>query len=117
MEKTMKIWSLARSSLAGLILAAPTLAFAAPEPPMNKFNYAYYDCDNGGSFEVDYDAAQPETAKLDTFNGGPVYQLKRDKVATGVEFSNGATKFWTDGAQVVVSGTHRPFLNCKIKQD
>jgi len=93
-----------------------SLAAAAPmQPPMNNFNYAFYTCDDGGSFLMTYDDNPPKSATMTTNNDNKNYALKRQPVASGVQFSGDGAKFWTDGKSVTVDGTVKPFRNCKLK--
>ena len=106
-----------RLYLIGAALAAcaagPATAASPVQPPMNSFNSAFYTCDDNGAFMVSYDSEKPEHAAVTT--NQTRYKLKRDTVTEGVQFSDGAVKFWTDGKTVVMDGTQVPFRNCKMK--
>lgn len=100
------------------LAAAPALAQPAPakaQPPMNDFSQAFYRCDGGLAFMMSYDSDQPTSADMTTNDDGRHYALKRTTAPSGVEFSGGGAKFWTDGKTVVVEGTRSAFKNCKIK--
>jgi membrane-bound inhibitor of C-type lysozyme len=110
-----------RSSILGvgvgfaLLAASPALAASTPQPPMNNFNDAYYTCDAGGAFLMSYDSTKPTSATMTTSNNSKRYMLKRDRVATGVQFAGDKVKFWTDGKTVTVEGTEIPLQNCAVK--
>ena len=101
------------------LAAGPALAAdppAEPAPPMNDFYQAFYHCDGGGAFSINYDSDQPAKAEMTMNDGSKPYELKRAAAsASGFEFTAGAAKFWTDGKTVVVEGTKTAFKNCKIK--
>jgi membrane-bound inhibitor of C-type lysozyme len=105
---------------AALAAAAGTgLATAGPlvQPPMNNFQGAFYNCDNGAAFQMSYDSNQPTKATMTTSDDNRQHLLNRTPVSTGVEFSGRRVKFWTDGQTVVVDGTTITFQNCKLKSD
>lgn len=99
------------------LVAAPARAqpAAAAQPPMNDFTQAFYRCDGGLSFMMSYDSEKPTTADMATNDDGRRYVLKRTTPPSGVQFSGGGARFWTDGKTVVVEGTKASFKNCKIK--
>ncbi|WP_309604232.1 MliC family protein [Phenylobacterium sp.] len=103
----------------GLWLAGAAPALAQPEaamqPPMNDFTQAFYRCDGGLAFMISYDSERPTTADMMTNDDGRHYALKRTTAPSGVQFSGGGARFWTDGKTVVVEGTKSAFKNCKIK--
>ena len=111
----MKALSVVGVALVAGLVAAPTMAASSMQPPMNEFNEAFYTCDNGGAFLISYDSDKPESATMTTSNNNKKYILKRMPVATGVQFSGDAAKFWTDGKIVTVDGTESSFMNCKVK--
>lgn len=89
---------------------------AAPmQPPMNDFTQAFYRCDGGLAFMMSYDGDQPATADMMTNDDGKHYALKRTASQSGVQFSGGGARFWTDGKSVVVEGTKSSFKNCRMK--
>lgn len=101
---------------AGPALAqAPPAAQApgGPQPPMNDFYQAFYRCDGGGAFNLNYDSDQPTKVELTTNDGTKALDLKRASSASGFEFTAGAAKFWTDGKTVLVEGTKTALKNCK----
>ena len=118
----MRLGPLIWAVLAASLLARPALADApatapspAPmQPPMNTFDYAYYDC-AAGAFEIDYDSDTPTQATMITSNHNQKYALTRSASATGVEFAGRGVKFWTDGKKVLVQGTSIPLANCRLK--
>jgi hypothetical protein len=83
--------------------------------PMDDFNNAFYTCDAGGAFLMSYDSDRPSEATMTTSNNSKRYDLKKAKVAEGVEFTDDHVSFWTDGKTVVVKGTEVPLNNCKAK--
>jgi membrane-bound inhibitor of C-type lysozyme len=88
---------------------------AAPapmQPPMNNFDFAFYTCDNG-AFQISYDSETPTAATMTTSDNNRQYELTRKPPGDGVQFSNGAARFWTDGRKVVVEGTKDRLENCK----
>jgi membrane-bound inhibitor of C-type lysozyme len=94
--------------------AAPASGGAAgPQPPMNDFYQAFYRCDGGGAFNLDYDSDQPTKVQLTANDGTKVMDLKRAPSPQGFEFTAGAAKFWTDGKTVTVEGTKTALKNCK----
>ncbi len=99
------------------LVAAPALAqpAASAQPPMNDFTQAFYRCDGGLAFMMSYDSEQPKTADMATNDDGRHYELKRTTAPSGVQFSGGGARFWTDGKTVIVEGTKASFKNCKIK--
>jgi membrane-bound inhibitor of C-type lysozyme len=99
------------------LVAAPARAqpAATSQPPMNDFTQAFYRCDGGLSFMMSYDSEKPTTADMATNDDGRRYVLKRTTAASGVQFSGGGARFWTDGKTVVVEGTKASFKNCKVK--
>jgi membrane-bound inhibitor of C-type lysozyme len=105
--------------LAGLVASgiAGTAAAAPPklQPPMNQFDFAFYVCEGQGSFQISYDSDTPKTATMTTSDNNRAYALTRKPAADGVEFTNGAVRFWTDGAKVSVEGTATPMQGCKKK--
>ncbi len=101
------------AGLALMMTAAPALSAPQAQPPMNSFDQAFYSCAGGASFMMTYDSAQPATAKMRTSDNNKLYELKRTPVSTGIQFTGGAAKFWTDGQKVTVDGTQVPFRNCK----
>ena len=112
----MKCVSVLGVALAAGMVSAPNMAASATQPPMNDFNEAFYTCDNGGAFLISYDGTSPGAATMTTSNNNKTYMLKRASAPTGVQFTGGAVKFWTDGSTVTVEGTDQPYLNCKIKK-
>lgn len=107
-------------SVVPVVFAVATIASAAfaaspPEPPMNNFESAYYTCDGGGSFQVEYDSGTPKSAKMTTSDQDKQYDLTRKTVSEGVKFSNSAVNFWTDGKKVLVGGTSIPLKDCTLK--
>ena len=108
--------------IAGVALAVGVLAagqaVAQPpsmQPPMNDFNQAFYKCEGGGAFMMSYDADQPTSAEMATNGDSKHHALKRTPSPSGVQFTGGGVKFWTDGKTVVVEGTKTPFKGCKTK--
>ena len=99
------------------LVAAPARAqpAATAQPPMNDFTQAFYMCDGGLAFMMSYDSEQPTKADMMTNDDGRHYALKRATAPSGVQFSGGGARFWTDGKAVVVEGTKASFKNCKIK--
>jgi membrane-bound inhibitor of C-type lysozyme len=104
------------AAVALALVAWPALA-QAPEaqPPMNDFNQAFYRCEGGGAFMMSYDSDQPTSAEMATNGEVQHHKLKRAPSASGVQFSGGGVKFWTDGKSTIVEGTKSPFKNCKTK--
>jgi membrane-bound inhibitor of C-type lysozyme len=105
---------------AGAVLGAcliPTILHAdtTSQPPMNSFNFAFYNCADGAAFQISYDSDTPTAATMTTNDNNRQYELKRTADSNGVQFSNGAVKFWTDGKTVVVQGTRAPLKNCRMK--
>lgn len=93
----------------------PAPAPSGPQPPMNDFTQAFYRCDGGLAFMMSYGSDQPTTADMQTNDDGKHYVLKRAQSQSGVQFSGGGARFWTDGKSVVVEGTKSAFKNCKMK--
>jgi membrane-bound inhibitor of C-type lysozyme len=100
---------LAAVCVAGPVAAAPPKL----QPPMNAFDFAFYVCEGRGSFQITYDSEAPKTATMTTSDNNKAYVLTRKAVANGVEFADGAVRFWTDGRKVVVEGTATPMQDCK----
>lgn len=111
----MKTLIMAGASFAATLIGTAATAAPSTQPPMNNFEYAFYTCDNGGAFQISYDSRTPSTAKMTTSNNNKQYTMKRTDDADGVQFTNGSTKFWTDGKSVLVEGTEAPLQNCKLK--
>ena len=84
------------------------------QPPMNTFDYAYYDCE-AGAFEIDYDSDTPTQATIITSNHNQKYALTRSASSSGVEFAGRGVKFWTDGKKVLVQGTSIPLAYCRLE--
>jgi membrane-bound inhibitor of C-type lysozyme len=97
------------------LMATPTRADQAAQPPMNDFNQAFYICGNNTAFIVSYDNNPPQAATLTTSNNNKTYQLKRADSGSGVTFTNAVVTFWTDGVSVKLRGTSAAYENCKIK--
>lgn len=100
-------------------LAASLIATAASgapkmQPPMNSFDFAYYNC-TGGAFQIAYDSATPTSATMTTSDGNRRFELARKPTSEGVQFANGAVRFWTDGKTVVVQGTAAQLQDCKLQ--
>ena len=110
----MRAWSVIAGILAAGAMAPPALAEPGPQPPMNDFYEAFYNCD-GGAFLVSYDSETPEHATLTTNLKAKKYELTRAPAPTGFKFASNATRFWTDGKTVTVEGTETPLKNCKMK--
>ena len=108
---------LALGLAAGPVLAqappAPPAASSGVQPPMNDFNQAFYRCDGGAAFNMNYDSDQPTKVELTANDGSKPVDLKRTPSPSGVEFTAGAEKFWTDGKTVTVEGAKTAFKNCK----
>ena len=106
-----------RLSITVLALVAGSGAWAArppgPQPPMNQFDFAFYTCDNQGSFQISYDSETPKSATLTTNEHNKQFVLDRKPSAAGFEFSKGGARFWTDGRKVVVEGAGARLENCK----
>ena len=94
---------------------APTLADTPMQPPMTEFYQAFYTCESGGAFMMNYDSDQPTSVQMTTNTDGKHYELKRTPSPSGVEFKGPAARFWTDGKSVVVEGTIAHFKGCKKK--
>lgn len=100
--------------LAAMAAAGSAAAADAMQPPMNEFNDAYYLCD-GAAFLISYDSETPTKATLTTSDHNKAYELKRAESPTGVTFTDGTLKFWTDGKTVTVAGSPAKFTNCRRK--
>ena len=111
----MKIASIIGASVALATLAAAGASQAAPQPPMNKFNAAFYRCDDGTAFNMAYDARRPQTAQMTVSPNSTLYDLKRVPAPDTVVFGDGAVKFTTDGKVVTVEGAVVPLQNCKMQ--
>jgi len=99
------------------LAAGPALAQPAPmQPPMNDFDQAFYRCDGGEAFMMTYDADQPTAAEMVTNSDQRHYKLKRGEPKSGVEFSGGGARFWTDGKTVAGETPKAAFKNCKINK-
>ena len=105
----------AASLVAASLAAEPAMAATVKLPQMNNFNNAFYNCDDNAAFLMTYDGGKAANATMTTSNNNKQYKLKRAPVATGVQFTDGAVKFWTDGDKVTVEGTDIPLTNCKLK--
>ncbi|MGH3426590.1 MAG: MliC family protein [Mycobacteriales bacterium] len=113
----MKVLAIAIGAAFGCMASLSAIADPPAQPPMNTFDFAFYDCAAGGAFQVTYDSDTPKTATMTTNDDNKQYVLTRIDVANGVAFSSGPTKFWTDGKSVAVEGTSKPLKNCKMKHD
>ena len=111
----MKVFALVTGALFGCLSSLPAIAQAPAQPPMNAFDYAFYDCADGAAFQITYDSDTPKTATMTTNDAGKQYQLTRSDAPDGIVFANGDTRFWTNGKTVVVQGTSKPLKNCKLK--
>jgi membrane-bound inhibitor of C-type lysozyme len=111
----MKGSAMVGGALGWRLISASAIAASSLQPPMNDFDSAFYNCANGGAFEISYDSDTPTTATITTNDQNRQYVLKRAPADNGVQFSNGAAKFWTDGKTVVVEGTRQPLKDCKRK--
>lgn len=103
---------------AGPALAQPPPPAPAPDgakPPMNDFYQAFYRCDGGAAFSMNYDSDQPTTVEMTANDGSKPIALKRSPSPSGVSFTGGGAKFWTDGKTVRVEGAKSAFNNCKMK--
>jgi membrane-bound inhibitor of C-type lysozyme len=108
--------NLIRGTLASALAASCAVAQPAPmQPPMNDFNQAFYKCDGGGAFMMSYDSDQPTTAEMAANDDNKHHALKRTPSPSGVQFTGGGVKFWTDHKTVIVEGTKTAFKNCKTK--
>jgi membrane-bound inhibitor of C-type lysozyme len=103
------------ATLALGLVAGRSAAQAPKQPPMNDFNQAFYRCDGGGAFMMSYDSDQPTAADMAGNDESKHHALKRTPSPSGVEFTGGGVKFWTDGKTVLVEGAKAPFKNCKMK--
>jgi membrane-bound inhibitor of C-type lysozyme len=108
----VKSWLVAGGGILGALIAG---AAAAPQPPMDNFNNAFYVCDSDHTFLVSYDSDTPTSATMTTNGDKKAYTLKRDAAPSGFQFTDGTAKFWTDGSSVKVEGTPERFQNCKRK--
>lgn len=111
--KALAAWG----AFALISIAPPIAAAATAAPPMDSFNDAFYNCDNGAAFAMSYDSNNPTSATMTTSDDNARHDLKKTKVAKGVEFAGGPVKFWTDGQSVVVDGTQKVFADCKLKSN
>ncbi|HTK35947.1 MAG TPA: MliC family protein [Caulobacteraceae bacterium] len=111
----MRTLLLIGAALAAGLVTAPAMAATARLPPMNNFNIAFYNCDDNAAFLMSYDSNRATAATMTISSNNKQYKLKKAPVATGVQFSDGAVKFWTDGDKVTVDGTEIPLTNCKLK--
>jgi membrane-bound inhibitor of C-type lysozyme len=98
---------------AGPALAQAPAAPPGAQPPMNDFYQAFYRCDGGGAFSLNYDSDQPTKVELTANDGTKAMDLKRGASPSGVVFTSGAAKFWTDGKSVLLEGTKTALKNCK----
>ena len=112
----MKVVPIFGAVLAFVIMPAPALADAAFEPPMDDFNNAFYQCNEPGAFLVSYDSDKPTSATITTANNNKNYSLQRTSSESGVLFSGGAVKFWTDGKTTTLTGTETTYKNCALKK-
>ena len=107
------------SPVVGLVLAAglaaPALAQAPKQPPMNDFNDAFYICDNDASFQMSYESETPQAATLTT-KSNKRFELKRAQSADGVQFIGSGATFWTDGKTLKIEGVDASLRNCKLKK-
>jgi membrane-bound inhibitor of C-type lysozyme len=115
---TSRVLAALACGLALGVAAGPALAQAPPappgaQPPMNDFYQAFYRCDGGGAFSLNYDSDQPTKVELTANDGAKAMDLKRAASPSGFEFTAGAAKFWTDGKTVVVEGAKTALKNCK----
>ena len=112
----MKVASVIGSFVGLATLAVATASNAAPQPPMNKFNSAFYRCDDGAAFNMAYDERRPQTAQMTVSPNSTLYALKRVASPDSVVFGDGAVTFKTDGKTVVsVEGAVVPLQNCKLQ--
>ena len=109
----MNAWPMVAAALAAGAMATKAVAEELAQPPMNDFYQAFYVCE-GAAFLIEYDSDKPSTATIVTGNNKRI-QMKRIPASSGVRFSGGAAKFWTDGKAVTVEGSAAPFKNCRIK--
>lgn len=111
----MSALSVSVAVLAACLIATPAMAAdPVPQPPMNDFYEAFYNCD-GGAFLVSYDSETPEHATLTTNLKTKKYELKREPAPSGFKFVSNAARFWTDGKTVTIEGADIPLKNCKMK--
>ncbi len=110
----MKALFVAGAALAPFLLTQSALAAAANQPPMNNFNSAFYTCDGGEVFHIDYDSERPTKATVTT-SDNKTYNLKRTQAPNGIQFSDDKAKFWTDGTTATIEGAAKPLKNCKAK--
>lgn len=113
----MKALPMVGGALGWCLISTFVIAAASMQPPMNNLNFAFYNCANGGAFQISYDSDTPTTATMTSNDQNKQYVLTRTPSANGVQFSNGAAKFWTNGKTVVVEGTRQPLNDCKMKAD
>ena len=112
----MRDFAIVAGAVLGCLTSSALLADPAMQPPMNTFNFAFYDCANG-AFQISYDSDAPKTATLTTSDGNKAYALDRTAAPSGVAFSHGPTRFWTDGKTVRIEGTSKALKDCKIKRN
>lgn len=110
----MNVWPMVAAALVGGAMATRAVAEEPPQPPMNDFYQAFYVCE-GAAFLIEYDSDKPSAATMVTSNNKKKLEMKRIPASTGVRFSGGAAKFWTDGKAVTVEGSAAPFKNCRMK--
>jgi len=113
----MKVLAMITGAAVGCLPSLSAMADPPVQPPMNTFDFAFYDCADGSAFQITYDSETPKTATMTTNVDNKQYVLTRMDAPSGVAFSSGATKFWTDGKAVAVQGTSKPLKNCKLKHD
>jgi membrane-bound inhibitor of C-type lysozyme len=112
----MTAFRMACAAVALALVAGQALSQPAPmQPPMNDFDQAFYRCDGGEAFMMTYDDEHPTQAEMVTNSDQRHYKLKRAEAKSGVEFSGGGAKFWTDGKTVSGETPKAAFKNCKIK--
>lgn len=112
----MRLSPVAGVALAWLLTTAADEAAKPMQPPMNDFGFAFYNCADGGAFQIIYDSPDaPSRATMITNDNNRKYELARTPDATGAAFAKGATKFWTNGKSVLVEGTSQPLKSCKLK--
>jgi len=111
----MKALPMVGAVLAAGLVGRAAMAGPAMQPPMNDFNDAFYTCEDGHAFMISYDSDRPTTATMTTSDDNKQYALKRDPVASGVQFSGDAASFWTDGKQVRVEGVNAHLRDCQRK--
>ena len=112
----MRFSLMAGVALAWLLTTAADEAAKPMQPPMNDFGFAFYNCADGGAFQVIYDSPDaPTKATMITNDNNRKYELARMPDASGVAFTKGSTRFWTNGKTVVVEGASTPLKNCRLK--